>query len=170
MSPPAQVLTFLTQGRWYACDLLWVREILRNPKITPVDKAHPAVRGLVHLRGQILTALDLDRRIGHGAAARPPVKRCIVFKTATDLGRLAVQPPDAEAAGADLLGIVVDEIGDIISGSAQVLPPPPETLSGLAHECIAGVLTRPEGLTTLLNIGTLLTVTSPAATPHAIQP
>ena len=76
MSQPIQLLTFRTQGRWYACDLLWVREILRQPSLTPVDQAPPIVRGLIHLRGQILTALDLDLRLGCTGAGKkspPPV-------------------------------------------------------------------------------------------------
>ncbi len=160
MSDAKQSLTFLVHGRWYACDLLWVREILRQPRITPVDRAPPAVRGLVHLRGQILTALDLDNRLGVAAAAEMPSNRCIVFKTAAELARLAVQPDDARHAGPDLLGIVVDEIGDILNEDEALLPPPPETLSGLDHDCIAGVLPRPEGLVTKLNVGALLSVTA----------
>ena len=158
MSDTKQSLTFLVHGRWYACDLLWVREILRQPKITPVDRAPPAVRGLVHLRGQILTALDLDNRLGVTAAAELPGNRCIVFKTAAELARLADQPDDARLAGPDLLGVVVDEIGDILNEDEALLPPPPETLSGLDHNCIAGVLPRPEGLVTKLNVGALLSV------------
>lgn len=161
MSAPTQFLTFKTQGRWYACDLLWVREILRQPVITPVDCAPETVRGLIHLRGQILTALDLDRRLGFAPPAIAPSSRCIVFKTTLELGRLSHPPSDADTAGHDLLGMIVDEIGDILASSDPVLPPPPDTMSGLDHSCIAGVLPRPEGLVTVLHVGALLSVTSP---------
>jgi len=158
MPPPKQSVTFLAGGRWYACDLLWIREILRQPRITPVDRAPKAVRGLIHLRGQILTALDLDKRLGAQSTLDPPKNRCIVFKTASELERLAVQPDDAEHAGPDILGVIVDEIGDILSEDETALPPPPETLSGLDHDCIAGVIARPEGLIIKLNVGALLSV------------
>ena len=156
MSQPTQLLTFRTQGRWYACDLLWVREILRQPSITPVDQAPPIVRGLIHLRGQILTALDLDLRLGCAGGAEKPSACCIVFKTSVELGRLAQQPESAEQAGQDLLGILVDEIGDILSQQERVLPPPPESLSGLDPACIAGVIPRPAGLVSLLHVHALL--------------
>jgi len=158
MSMPTQLLTFRTQGRWYACDLLWVREILRQPALTPVDRAPPTVRGLIHLRGQILTALDLDQRLGLKASTGKPSSRCIVFKTTVELGRLTHQPADADLAGQDLLGVIVDEIGDILTSSDAVLPPPPEAMSGLDHDCVAGVIPRPEGLVTLLHVGALLSV------------
>lgn len=160
-----QLLTFRTQGRWYACDLLWVREILRQPAIAPVDRAPPVVRGLIHLRGQILTALDLERRLGFKSAAPGgPAERCIVFKTAPELARLARPPADAELAGGDIIGVVVDHIGDIIAEHGPVLPPPPDTISGLDHACVAGVLPRPQGLITLLNTGAFLSVPSGSPT------
>lgn len=162
MLVPAQLLTFRTQGRWYACDLLWTREILRRPELTPVDGAPPSVRGLIHLRGQILTALDLDRRLGHEPAASPASERCIVFKTSPELARLAAPPADAELAGTDLVGVLVDQIGDILDRPDSLLPPPPEALSGLRQTCIAGVLPRPEGLVTLLHMGAVLDASQPA--------
>jgi chemotaxis signal transduction protein len=59
-----QLLGFSSCGRQYACDLLWVKEVLRSPIVTPVRLAASYVRGVVHLRGQILTALDLVSSIG----------------------------------------------------------------------------------------------------------
>jgi purine-binding chemotaxis protein CheW len=161
MSSTTQLLTFKTQGRWYACDLLWVREILRQPAITPVDRAPPTVRGLIHLRGQILTALDLDQRLGLQAQTSQPGNRCVVFKSTVELARLAAPPAESELAGTDLLGIIVDEVGDILTRPDNLLPPPPEQMSGMDHACVGGVIPRAEGLVTLLNIGALLSV--PAA-------
>jgi purine-binding chemotaxis protein CheW len=160
MAPPKQMLTFTSQGRHYACDLLWIHEILRRPVVTPVRRAPPEVRGLIHLRGQILTALDLDRRLGYPAPENPAQARCIVFKTSTELARLPESPPDAAQAGPDLVGVLVDAVGDILSGSIELLPRPADTLTGLDPLCVQGVLPRPEGLIALLNVGHLLTPVS----------
>lgn len=164
MSVPTQLLTFKTQGRWYACDLLWVREILRQPALTPVDRAPPIVRGLIHLRGQILTALDLDQRLGLKPQATQPSSRCVVFKSTVELARLAVPPAESELVGTDLLGIIVDEVGDILARPDNPLPPPPEQMSGMDHTCVAGVIPRAEGLVTILNIGAVLSQTATATT------
>jgi purine-binding chemotaxis protein CheW len=163
MAAPKQMLTFSSQGRHYACDLLWIHEILRRPAVTPVRCAAPEVRGLIHLRGQILTALDLDRRLGYPAPEKPATARCIVFKTSNELARLPHPPDDAAHAGSDLVGILVDAVGDILTGSADLLPPPAQALTRLDPACIRGVLARPEGLVALLNIGHLLTVHAPAS-------
>lgn len=157
MSTPAQLLTFRTGRHWYACDLLWVREIVRQPAITPVDRAPPDVRGLIHLRGQILTALDLEQRLGSAPTENSrATDRCIVFKTAAELLRVSRPPVDADLANEDLIGLIVDEIGDILQHPPEPLPAPPDTLSGLKSEFIHGVIPAPTGLITALKIGDLL--------------
>jgi purine-binding chemotaxis protein CheW len=156
MIDATQYLTFQIHGRWYGCDLLWVREILRRPVLTPVDLAPPTIRGLVHLRGQILTALDLETRLGLGPGTTPPTERCVVFKTAPEIARLAAPPSDADQAGPDLVGVLVDAIGDIVTNSEPPLPPPPEALSGISADCVSGILNREGKLITLLRLGSVL--------------
>lgn len=156
MSASSQLLAFRVRGKWFACDLLWVREIVRRPFVTPVDRAPPVVRGLVHLRGQILTALDLNVRLGLEAGGPESAERCVVFKTAAELARLSPPPPDAGQAGADPVGLIVDEIGDILPRPENLLPPPPESLSGLSQDCIAGMLPRADDLVTVLRPGPVL--------------
>lgn len=154
------LLTFRVGNRWYACDLVWSREILRQPHVSPADRAPPVVRGLVHLRGQILTALDLDRRLGHPPAEPPATARCIVFKTAAELLRLPRPPPGAEHAPSDLTALLVDQIGDILPAPERLLPPPPDTLTGIDTSCVAGVLPRPDGLYTVVHVATVLAPSS----------
>lgn len=153
-----QLLGFKSCGREYACDLLWVKEVLRSPAVSPVQLVPPYVRGVVHLRGQILTALDLEARLGHAKGGSLPADRCIVFKTACDLGRLACPPEESEMADSDPTGILVDSIGDILPSGAIILPAPPEALSGLDTRFISGVISGPEGLITVLRIGALLSM------------
>jgi len=153
-----QLLGFESEGRRYACDLLWVKEVLRSPLVTPVRLAPPYVRGVVHLRGQILTALDLEARLGHSARDPVPPNRCIVFKTATDLARLSNPPEDSAAADSDTMGILVASIGDILPPGSPVLPAPPEALSGLDSRFIEGVISDAGQLVTVLRIGALISL------------
>jgi len=156
MKSSTPMLVFESRGRRYACDLLWIREVLRQPPVHIVDSAPAVVRGLVHLRGQILTALDLEARIGRSSQGDAPSARCIVFKTATELSRLPVPPTDVHLAEEDLLGILVDGIGDIMPVGTDILPPPPESLSGLDPACTSGVIPLRDDLVTVLNIGPVL--------------
>jgi len=157
----SQLLGFSSCGRKYACDLLWVKEVLRSPTVTPVSLASSYVRGVVHLRGQILTAFDLEDRLGHPPSEECPSSRCIVFKTANDLARLPHPPENHEMADSDPTGLLVDAIGDILPPGTQVLPAPPEALSGLDTRFIAGVISSEEGLITVLQIGNLVSMSEP---------
>lgn len=154
----SQLLGFSSCGRQYACDLLWVKEVLRSPIVTPICLAASYVRGVVHLRGQILTALDLEDRLGHTSSDSSPSSRCIVFKTANDLARLPHPPENHEMADADPTGLLVDAIGDILPPGTRVLPAPPEALSGLDTRFIAGVISSDQGLITVLQIGNLVSM------------
>ena len=159
-----QLLGFESQGRRYDCDLLWVKEVLRSPLVTPVCLAPAYVRGVIHLRGQILTALDLETRLGHTAVEPLPSNRCIVFKTAVDLARLSNPPEDSAAADSDTMGILVDAIGDILPPGSPVLPAPPEALSGLDSRFIEGVISDSGQLVTVLRIGALISLHEARAT------
>ena len=150
------LLTFESGGRAFCCDLLWVREILRCPPVRVVDCSPKVVRGLIHLRGQILTAFDLDARLGL-ASGTLPTERCIVFKTAAELATLPIPPEDASQAGLDMAGILVDTIGEIIPSGTEILPAPPETLSGIDPTCTSGVVALRDSLAVVLKIGSFLT-------------
>ena len=157
----SQLLEFKSCGRHYACDLLWVKEVLRSPIVTPVSMAASYVRGVVHLRGQILTAFDLEDRLGHPSSPTLPQNRCIVFKTANDLARLPQPPENHDMADSDPTGLLVDSIGDILPPGTRVLPAPPEALSGLDTRFIAGVISSDFGLITVLQISNLVSVAEP---------
>lgn len=54
-----QLLTFTLADDQYAVDLPWVQEVLRLPAATPIPRAPWAIRGLMNLRGEIVSILDL---------------------------------------------------------------------------------------------------------------
>ena len=63
MSANRQYCTFYLGEQCYGLDVLNVQEIVRSQPLTRVPLAHPVVRGLINLRGQIVTAIDLRRRL-----------------------------------------------------------------------------------------------------------
>ena len=70
MSAAHQYCTFTVDGHHFGVDVLRVQEIIRYQEMTRVPLAPAVVRGLINLRGQIVTALDLRRRLD--LAPRPP--------------------------------------------------------------------------------------------------
>lgn len=122
MAGEAQLCTFLIDGSVFGVPVSQVQEVLRYQPMTLVPLAPPVVRGLLNLRGQIVMAVDLRRRLGF--ATRPP----------------ADQPMNVVVRTADgVVSFLVDEIGDVIEVSDSTLEKPPETLQGPARALIFGV-------------------------------
>jgi purine-binding chemotaxis protein CheW len=110
-----QFCTFLLGGHYFGVDVLRVQEVIRHQEMTRVPLAPPVVRGLINLRGQIVTALDLRRRLDlpDRPDDQPPVN-------------VVVQTDDGTVS------LLVDEIGDVLLVPEEAFEPPPETLRGPA--------------------------------------
>ena len=63
MAEAHQYCTFFVAGHYFGLDVLKVQEVIRYQAMTRVPLAPPVVRGLINLRGQIVTAIDLRRRL-----------------------------------------------------------------------------------------------------------
>jgi len=99
-----------------------VQEVIRYQPMTPVPLAPPAVEGLINLRGQIVLAIDLRRRLSF--ADRPPGELPV---------NVVVRTPDGAVS------LLVDEIGDVIEVEESSFETPPETLHGPVRATIFGV-------------------------------
>jgi purine-binding chemotaxis protein CheW len=129
-----QFSTFYVDGLFFGVEVLKVQEVLRYQELTPVPRAHPVIEGLINLRGQIVTAIDLRRRLE--LSARPDEKRPmnVVIRSA-----------------GSAVSLQVDEIGDVIEVSDQDFEPPPETLGAVARELIQGAYKLKNRLLLILN-------------------
>jgi len=121
MSGEQQYCTFLLGGLYFGIDVLQVQEVSRHQEMTRVPLAPPVVRGLINLRGQIVTAVDLRRRLELPDRAEGDLPVNVVVRT--------------EDGAVSLL---VDEIGDVLEVPAEAFERPPETLRGTARELIRG--------------------------------
>ena len=101
---PSQLCTFFVGDYHFGVDVLQVQEVLRFHEMTAVPLAPPVVRGLINLRGQIVTALDLRHRLGLQPAA-PHVEHANVIVRTHD--------------GA--VSLLVDEVGDVIDNAGLEL-------------------------------------------------
>ena len=64
MAHTSQFCTFYLDSLLFGVDLQGVQEVIRNLDMTQVPLAPGVVRGLINLRGQIVTAIDLRQRLG----------------------------------------------------------------------------------------------------------
>ena len=116
-----QFTTFTLEGFLFGVEVETVQEVLRYQVSTRVPLASPAVGGLINLRGQVITALDLRRRLGMPDRAEDALPMNVVVRT--------------EDGAVSLL---VDQIGEVIETDAAHFEAPPDTVTPAARELIRG--------------------------------
>jgi purine-binding chemotaxis protein CheW len=123
MNPPIsqQFCTFRLAHLTFGIEVDRVQEVIKTQPMTGVPLAHDVVRGLINLRGQIVTALDLRRRLDLEPRPDDEQPMNIVVRTA-----------------AGELSLLVDAIGDVVDVDESTFEGPPETLDGVARELIVG--------------------------------
>jgi purine-binding chemotaxis protein CheW len=122
MAGRKQFSTFLVDRLLFGVAVEKVQEVIRYQEMTRVPLAPPVVKGLINLRGQIVTAIDLRRRLG--LRERP----------ASDLPmNVVIRHSDGAVS------FLVDEIGDVLEVEEKSFELAPGTVAPHARELIQGV-------------------------------
>jgi purine-binding chemotaxis protein CheW len=116
-----QYATFSVGDLYFGVPVTDVQEVLRYQEMTPVPLAAAEVGGLINLRGQIVTAISLRRRLGLGDGPGEQRPMNVVLRTA-----------DGAVA------LLVDAIDDVVDVDEDAYEDPPETLAPSARELIIG--------------------------------
>jgi purine-binding chemotaxis protein CheW len=135
MSQPRQFCTFFLDGLFFGVDVQQVQEVIRQQKMTRVPLAPAMVRGLINLRGQIVTAIALRERFG-----LPPAD------PATESANVVVRTEDGP------MSLLVDEIGDVIEVEEEMFETAPENLTAIAREVTVGVYKLERRLLLVLDV------------------
>lgn len=134
MSNTKQFCTFFVNGLFFGVEVLKVQEVIRYQGMTRVPLAPAMIQGLINLRGQIVTAIDLRRRLE------------LTPRGADELPMNVVVRSDDGA-----VSLLVDEIGDVVEIQDDIYERPPETLKGVARELVQGVYKLKERLLLILD-------------------
>lgn len=122
MAEAQQFCTFFLEGLFFGIEVEKVQEVIRYQEMTRVPLAPSVVGGLINLRGQIVTAVDMRRRLGLSERPEDQLPMNVVVRT--DDGAVS---------------LLVDEIGDVLETEEESFERPPETVQGVARELIRGV-------------------------------
>jgi purine-binding chemotaxis protein CheW len=144
MTNSKQFSTFYLNGLFLGVEVLKVQEVIRYQEMTRVPLAPNMIQGLINLRGQIVTAIELRRRLD-----LPPRLE----------GQLPMNVIIRSEDGA--VSLLVDEIGDVEEIQDENYECPPETLKGVTRELVTGVYKLKNRL--LLILDTERTVSLPAS-------
>ena len=121
MPRPRQLCSFHLDTLLFGVEVEQVQEVRRPQALTKVPLAPPAVAGLINLRGQVVTAIELRERLG-----RPPRPE------GTDPVVIVVR------LHGEAVSLLVDSIADVVDVDLRDFEAPPDTLDGAARDLIRG--------------------------------
>lgn len=130
-----QLVTFYLGDTLLGVDIQHVREINRIAEITPVPHLAAAIRGVINLRGDVVTILDLRTVLGLPAHERQPAGRILIVNWEQEL-----------------IGLLVDRVADVITTRAREVDPRPENLNSIEARFYHGVHKLERGLLVVLNV------------------
>lgn len=136
------LLLFRLGEEWYAVPIPGVREILNDFVLTPIPRVPEFIRGVMNVRGEIISVTDIASLMRIGA----PVDR------------MEETPPAAIIARTDrcVSALVVDEIGDIVEIAKSAVEPPLATLDRSQIEFISGSVYMDGKLIGIVNLDRVL--------------
>lgn len=122
----------------YAIPLLMVREVISVPDTTPIPKSPPHFLGIMNLRGQVISVVDLRKKLK--VDARQDKEEAVII---VDIGGMNI-------------GVVVDSINKVLAFSSEDVSEMPEVEHQVNTHFIFGVYKKENSLTVLLDIAKVL--------------
>lgn len=130
-----QLCTFQLGGMWFGVDARLVQEVLRRQELTPVPLAPSHVAGLLNIRGQIVTAIKLNERLGLESHSSDPLH--VVVR-----------------AHSESVSLLVDAIGSVVDVSPDEFEQVPSTTPAALKRLLAGSYKLPDRLVLVPDIET----------------
>lgn len=115
-----QYATFWLGSGLYGVEVERVREVLRGQHLTRVPLAPTTIAGLINLRGQVVTTVDLHERFEGGDERNGDSMLVVVM------------------VGDESVALLVDRIGGVVDVDSEQFEPPPDTLGGTVRELVTG--------------------------------
>ncbi len=136
---PRELITFLIGSQEFCVDIMSVREIRGWTPATPLPHSPAFVRGVINLRGAVLSIVDLAARLGL-PPAQPSARHVIIVAQ----------------VGAQVVGLLVDAVSDILTVTSESIQPTPEVASDMARCFVRGVLAIDGRMISLITLDQVL--------------
>jgi len=136
-----ELATFQVGEALCGMEIRQIQEINKLSQLTRAPQAPADVLGILNLRGQIVTVLDLARRLGLGSTEPDPQCRVIIVNSA-----------------GGKVGILVHRISDVVSVELREQEPAPANMRGIQGRFFTGVCKREHSLIGLLDIDKVLSL------------
>lgn len=142
----SQYCTFWADGLYFGIAVGDVQEVMRAQDMTAVPLSHSAVEGLLNLRGEIVTAIDLRHRLGlrsWRAETEGAERMNVVVRSR-----------------GEVVSLLVDDIGEVLDTSHRALETAPSTVPAVVREVLDGVIALPDRLLLVLDADRAADVTT----------
>jgi len=133
-TPTSQYCTFWVDGLFFGVAVSEVQEVLRYQELTAVPSGPEAVHGLINLRGQIVTALDLRCRLGLPPRPEGALPMNVIVRSR-----------------GEVVSLLVDDIGDVIDTGDLALESAPANVPSIVQDAVVGVLALPDAILLVLD-------------------
>jgi purine-binding chemotaxis protein CheW len=146
----SQYLTFAVADERLAMSIDAVKEIIETPQVTRVPMTPDYIRGVINLRGNVVPVIDLGARLGRGPIVLTK-RSCIVL--------VEVKADDDR----HILGMLVDEVRNILDIPREDVKPPPEFGSEIRTDFIEAMGRIEDVFVIILNVDRVLSLQELAA-------
>ncbi len=137
-------MTFKLASEEYGLEILKVRDVIGLMQITRVPRAREFIRGVINLRGKVIPVVDL--RVKFGMKETELAEQTVIIVVQFSSGKRELT-----------MGILVDEVLEVLDISGEQIEPPPDFGSGnLDTDFILGVGKSEKRVIFLLDIGRVL--------------
>lgn len=134
-----QLVVFMLDDEEFACNISDVREVLKMVRVTPLPQSLKFIEGVINLRGEVIPIIDLRKRFNLPEADYSERSRIIIVEV-----------------GANQVGLIVDEVSEVLRFSSSQVQASPSGISGGDSELIVGVGKLEQRLLIILNLEYIL--------------
>lgn len=148
--------TFYIDEGLYGIEIQYLREIIKYVDISPVPHSPEYIKGLINLRGQIVTLIDLKKRLNNESTDIEEGTSNIILRTDQELKALSDHHNKKMATLPDTVGFLVNRVDEIIEVEDASINSPPENINEIDSLYIDGVVELESRLLSILSVKSLL--------------
>ncbi len=134
-----ELTTFYVGKALCGMDILKVQEINKLMEMTTVPQSPEYVMGILNLRGQIVTIVDLGKKLGLNSSAISDKSRNIIVNSK-----------------GEYIGLFVTSISDVVDADWDKIEPPPANIGGVQGKFFKGVFKTDDRLIGVLDVEKVL--------------
>ena len=138
-SNTVELASFFVGEALCGMDILKVQEVNKLIEMTRVPQAPEYVLGILNLRGEIVTIIDLGKKLGLKSTELNHKTRNIIVNS-----------------NGEHIGLMVEQISDVIQAEWEKIEPPPANIGEVQGKYFTGVLKTKDRLIGILDVGKVL--------------